>query len=108
MVQGSQTILRWLDEEGVAGADRDEVIDQACLHLARTDQATEDEKQDILRNLLFDEAASQSRHGSTVADRERSVVWSALRLALWILPRISDVRVRARAFALASRELARS
>lgn len=104
-VQGSQTILSWLDDEGIAVANREQIIELASAHLAKTDQAAENEQEEILRRMLFDEVGRQSRPGQIETDRNHFIPWSALRLALWILRGISDVEVRARAFELARGEL---
>ncbi len=93
-VQGKQTILSWLDEEEVAVGDREQIVELARMHLAKTDEATENERDQILENLSFDEADRQFRLGQTVTDRHHSIPWSALRLALWTVREFSDNRVR--------------
>ena len=104
-VQGSRTILSWLDEEEVAVVDREQIMELARVHMTNTDKAARNEQEDMLQNMSFDEADRQSRLGQTVTDRHKSIPWSALRLAFWILRRIPDGRARARAFDLASCEL---
>ena len=104
-VQGSQTILSWLDEEDVAVEERKQVVGLARVHLAKTDEAPENERDQILQNMFLDEADRQARLGQTVTDRYHSIPWSALRLALWIFRRIPDLEVRAKSFELARGEL---
>jgi hypothetical protein len=79
-VQGSQTFLSWLDEEGVAAAERAQVIEQACFYLAATDHAADEQVE---------------------TDRDDAFVWPALKLALCAVHRISDGRVRTKALELA-------
>ncbi|HZL53955.1 MAG TPA: hypothetical protein VFC37_23740, partial [Terracidiphilus sp.] len=104
-MQGSQTILSWLNEEDVAFGDRGLIVGQAREHLDKTDQGAADEQEAVLRSMLFDEVARQSRPGQIKTDRDHFVPWSALRLALWTLRRIPDRQGRARAFELALGDL---
>lgn len=104
-MQGSQTILSWLDEEEVAVADREQIVELARMHLVNTEKADGNQQEDILTRMLFDEVGRQSRPGQIETDRDHFIPWSALRLALWILRRISDGQVQARAFELAHGKL---
>jgi transposase-like protein len=104
-MQGSQTILSWLSEEGVAIADWKQIVELARVHLAHTGKAAGNEQEGILTRMLFDEVGRQSRPGQIETDRNHFILWSALRLALWILRRIPDRQGRARAFELALGDL---
>ena len=99
-VQGSQTFLSWLDEEGVAAADRAQVIEQACFYLAATDHAA-DEQENMLAHMLLVEVGSHFRRRQVETDRDDAFVWPALMLALCAVHRISDGRVRTKALELA-------
>ena len=103
--QGRQMILSWLDEEEIAVSDREQIVELAHIHLAKTFHAAGNEQEQILQNLFFDEADRQARLGQTLNDRYHSIPWSALRLALWSVRQIPDRQVQIRAFELVQIEL---
>lgn len=102
-VRGSRKIESWLSDAGGADTDRKQIIEQARGYLFKTGRAARDQQENILVSMLFDEAERQHLLGRTVTERQGSISWTALSLALWVLRGIPDHRIRARALELASR-----
>jgi Helix-turn-helix domain len=101
--QASKTVMSWFEEEGVAEVDREQIIQEARLHLFEA----EGWKQAFLESRLLD-VVGESRGVQIEAGRNRPLAWFALRLALWALRTIADDRVRNRALELACGERFRS
>lgn len=97
--QASKIILSWFKEEEVAEADQSRIIEQARLQLVEA----QGWKKAFLENKL-DDVVSKSKYFQTGARRNRPADFFVLRLALWVLCRISDDWVRNRALELACGE----
>jgi transposase-like protein len=100
----SEAITKWLDEEKVAGSDREQVIVQACLHLTSADKLDLGSLGATLPDLPVNEVIRLFRPALLQTDEEQTVARFARWLGLWTLHWISDDRVRARALELAGGE----
>ena len=103
--QASQAITRWLDEVKVANADRDRVIEQACLLHVKADRSAARSLEDYLPDIPLVEVIRLFRPAPSESDGDRPVAWFAKWLALWTLHGILDDRVRFRALELARSEM---
>jgi len=104
-VQGSHAILSWLDEAGIAAPDRVQVVDHVRMHLINDGHLAQEDNEAALASALLDSISSLPRSVRIEPDRKQSLAESALRLALWILPMIPEIRVRDRALELARCDL---
>jgi len=100
-VQGSRTILSWLDEDGISVHDQGPILVQIRIHLVNDSRLSQEEIKAALARALLDTITSLPRSARIDPDRTQSPGETALRLALWILQRIPDARVRARSLELA-------
>lgn len=96
----SQAITKWLDEEEIAGADREQVIEQAFLHLADADKSAVGSLAADLPDIPLKEIIRMFRPALLETDEDWTVALFAQWLALWTLHGILDDRVRARALEL--------
>jgi hypothetical protein len=103
--QASHAITRWLDEENVANADRDRVIEQACLLHVKADRSAARSLEDYLPDIPLVEVIRLFRPARSESDGDRPVAWFAKWLALWTLHGVLDDRVRSRALELARSEV---
>jgi hypothetical protein len=99
--QASQTITEWFKEEGVASADREQIIEQARSHLVKADQRAKDRQESFLMAMLLNEGSQPSRPAQFENRRDHSLAWYAVRLALCAVRQIPDERVHDRALELA-------
>ena len=91
----SEAITKWLDEEEIAGADREQVIEQAFLHLADADKSAVGSLAADLPDIPLKEIIRLFRPALLETDEDRTVALFAQWLALWTLHGISDDRIRA-------------
>lgn len=94
-----------MDEAGITVHDRVEVVEQARVHLIIDGQLVQEDQVVTLASVLPDSISSLPRSLRIEPDRKQSPAESALRLALWILPRIPNARVRTSALELARGDL---
>jgi hypothetical protein len=102
--QTIRTIKEWLEEEGISGADRKQIGEQARVHLVKADHVADGWQKVFLEEMLSDEAVRQRRAAQIETRRHHSVQWFALTVALWAFREISDSRVRDRALEFASHD----
>jgi hypothetical protein len=98
----SKTIKRWLSEQGVADADRGQVIERACLYLSTPEWTEKLPLVAIPAGLSADKPVHTSlptQPDPTEVGFAAGIAWQ---LAHWIVAGISDHRVRQRALELAN------
>jgi hypothetical protein len=104
--QESQAILRWLEHENVAGADRVEVIDQAHACVAMAERASQLQQISSAPVLSMDDVIRLCWPIEPEPGKVRFFPDRAHRLAAWTVIGISDTQVCQRAFELAREKLA--
>jgi transcriptional regulator with XRE-family HTH domain len=98
--QARPTITEWLEDEAVASADREQIIEQARTQLVEADRRADGWQESYLRGRVQVESSRPSR--PTQDERGgHSIDWFAARLALCLLRQIPDERVHDWALELA-------
>jgi triphosphoribosyl-dephospho-CoA synthetase len=99
--QAYLTITEWFEEEAVASADREQIIEQARMQLVKADQKADGWQESYLRGSVTVESSRHSWPVQNERDGGHSIDWFAVRLALSVVRQIPDERVHDRALELA-------
>jgi hypothetical protein len=105
VMKASQAIMRWFNEENVASADREQVVEQAFLLLVNADTSEAGPLEAYLPDIPLGEVIRLFRPACLGIDGDSGLALLSEWLALWTLHGILDDRVRARALELARKEM---
>jgi hypothetical protein len=104
-LQGSKSILNWLEEQQVTSADQGRLIENTRLHLSYLERAGLHHQLERAAALSTDQIDVQSMLARPRPEEVDPDAGLAQRFALWVFHGIPDAPVRQRAFELTHGEL---
>ena len=106
-LQGSNSILSWLEEQQVKIADQGQLVENARLHISSKARAGLQSRFICATTLSADQRIAQYMPGESRTEEPGLDAGLVQRFAQWVLHGIPDAPVRQRAFELTLSELGR-